>query len=89
MKKYNQMFKKWLKNFNFDNILEHFPVGVKVLQAWVLFGGKIYYKKNEGFRTPHISGLNALIHGLEVCNLTYGAGYGIRTHDPLDHNQML
>ena len=83
------MFKKWLKNFNFDNILEHFPVGVKVLQAWVLFGGKIYYKKNEGFRTPHISGLNALIHGLEVCNLTYGAGYGIRTHDPLDHNQML
>ena len=71
------------------NIWEHFPVSVKVLHAWVLFGGKIYYKKNEGFRTPQISSLNWLIRGLRGVNLTYGAGYGIRTHDPLDHNQML
>ncbi len=71
------------------NIWENFPVSVKVLQAWVRFGGKIYYKKNEGLRTPQISSLNALIHNTNSGNLIYGAGYGIRTHDPLDHNQML
>ena len=26
---------------------------------------------------------------IEFDKLTYGADYGIRTHDPLDHNQML
>ena len=71
------------------DIWENFPVSVKVLQAWVRFGGKIYYKKNEGLRTPQISGLNALICSINSDTLTYGAGYGIRTHDPLDHNQML
>ena len=45
--------------------------------------------KKEGLRTPQISSLNALIHDLNIDDSTYGASYGIRTHDPLDHNQML
>ncbi len=62
---------------------------LKRLQAVVFFWEKIYYKKSEGFQTNTFTSLYNALDGLSDPKILNGAGYGIRTHDPLDHNQML
>ena len=64
-------------------------IELKHLQAKVYFWEKIYYKKNEGFLTPQLSALYKALASISDSKILHGADYGIRTHDPLDHNQML
>ncbi len=70
-------------------IRNHFPVSVKRLQAWVLFWWKIFYKKNEGFQTPHFSSLNLVFDGWGGSIAPYGAGDGARTRNSLLGRQEL
>ena len=62
---------------------------LKILEAWVLFGGKIYYKKNEGFQTPQISVLHAIISGVSTPLVSSGAGDETRTRNSLLGRQEL
>ena len=49
----------------------------------------LYYKKSEGFQTTTFTSLYKALNAFSTNKILHGAGYGIRTHDPLDHNQML
>ena len=62
---------------------------LKRLQAVAFFWDKIYYKKSEGFQTTTFTSLYKALNAFSTNKILHGADYGIRTHDPLDHNQML
>ena len=64
-------------------------VELKKLEAWVLFGGKIYYEKNEGFQTPQISVLHSIISGVSTPLVSSGAGDETRTRNNLLGRQEL
>lgn len=64
-------------------------IELKRLQATVFFWDKIFYKKSEGFQTATFTALYKALSSSDTHQILNGAGYGIRTHDPLDHNQML
>lgn len=71
------------------NIWKHFPVAVKRLHAWILFWWKLFYKKNEGFRTPHSSRLELTYNHMWTLNSPFGAGDGARTRNSLLGRQEL
>ena len=70
-------------------IWKHWSVKLIQLHASVLFWWKIYYKKNEGFRTPHFHSLE--LHSISILSskFPYGAGDGTRTRNSLLGRQAL
>lgn len=70
-------------------IREIWTTELRLLQAWVLFWGKFYYKKKEGFQTPQISVLHTIINGFGNPEVSCGAGDGTRTRNSLLGRQAL
>lgn len=62
---------------------------LKMLLVGVLFWWKIFYKKNEGFKTPQISALYAILGHLEGGEMSCGAGDETRTRNSLLGRQAL
>ncbi len=71
------------------SIRELWPVELKKLLLWVLFGSKIYYKKNEKFQTPHLSSLYLMFEHLNDAKVSSGAGDETRTRNQLLGRQWL
>ena len=62
---------------------------LKMLLVGVLFWWKIFFKKNEGFQTPQISALYAILGHIDSGEMSYGAGDGTRTRNSLLGRQAL
>ena len=62
---------------------------LKMLLVGVLFWWKIFFKKNEGFKTPQISALYAILSHIDSGKMSFGAGDGTRTRNSLLGRQAL
>jgi site-specific DNA recombinase len=63
------------------SIWELWSTELKMLLVSVLFWWKLYYKKNEGYQTPHISALYRILDHLNDGKVTSGAGDATRTRN--------
>ena len=71
------------------SIWELWSVELKMLLVGVLFWGKLYYTKKEGYQTPQISALFGILDHLNDGNIPSGAGDGTRTRNSLLGRQAL
>ena len=87
---FNKLFEK-IKIILSDpvSVRKYWPLSLKRLQVRVLYGEEIFYKKNEGYQTPHF--MNSELHSISMLSskISNGAGDGTRTRNSLLGRQAL
>ena len=87
---FNKIFEK-VKNILLDplSVRRYGPLKLKQLQVRVLYGDKIFYKKNEGFQTLTSANGDVLFRSIFESFSVNGAGDGARTRNSLLGRQEL
>ena len=87
---FNKIFEK-VKNILLDplSVRRYGPLKLKQLQVRVLYGDKIFYKKNEGFQTLTSANGDVLFRSIFESFSSSGAGDGARTRNSLLGRQEL
>ena len=87
---FDKMFEK-LKIILLDpiSVWRYWSLSLKKLQARVLYGDEIFYKKNEGFQTLTYSNGDVLFRSIFESFSSNGAGDGARTRNSLLGRQEL